>query len=127
MIRVEYLALKSNGQEQLLYEQNYNVMEFNISWPDPALFFTNNFQTGSEHVRLSGFEDYDFVFDNTVTSELIFVQTPYTDGVCIIPDKNNHLINIQENMAFTPYSDQQESILEHLIAIREEIEGGSII
>lgn len=121
-MKIDFLAMK-NGKEMLLYEQNTNLNDFFLAWPEYSSYYTNNFDIGSEFVRISELEKNDFLFDDDNDPVLIFVQTPYTKGVCELHGKRDFPLRRVNSFSYSVTGNNYLDILDRLIAIENLITG----
>lgn len=119
-VNIQFLG-KKNGKEKLLYEFDTNLSNFAITWPSSGQYYTNNFDLGSEFVRIS-----DIPHDGYITEEekgLLLFRGMYSDAQINIPGKDelfiNVLIDAPEKMA-----SQADQIIDLLLEIKTTIEGG---
>lgn len=120
-MKIEFMAYKGD-KEQILYAYNNFLLVQPIEWPESSLYYTNNFDAGSEFVRLSELEDYDFLF-NQGNGQLLFVQTPFSSGFCNVPGKTAFTVEVKEDYGEQYKSADIQAILDELVIIRNIVEG----
>lgn len=119
-LNIQFLGYRK-GKEKLLYEFDTSLSNFAINWPSQDQYYTNNFDLGSEFVRISNIPQ-----DSYITEEgkgLLLFRGMYSDAQINIPGKEelfiNVLIDAPEKMA-----SQADQIIDLLLEIKTTIEGG---
>lgn len=115
------LMAKKKRTEKLLYEFDTNLSNFAITWPSPDHYYTNNFDLGSEFVRIS-----DIPQDGYITEEekgLLLFRGMYADSQLNIPGKEELFINVLVD-APEKMASQADQILDLLLEIKTTVEGG---
>jgi hypothetical protein len=121
-MKVEFMALKGT-REVLLGVHTYESDSFDIVWPDVQDYFTNNFDSGTEFIRISEIQDYDSVF--MLANEqviLITAKTPYNSGFADINGVFTRSISVQSNFDLSDYGNGYIDLQSEIALLRVDIQ-----
>lgn len=118
---IEFLGYR-NGTEKLLYSVITNDLSYDVVWPSPALYYTNNFDAGSEAIRISDIPLQSWLFDGDLFEGILLgINTGFSGNVVLYPGKKDFTLNRVVNLAYTNLGNAQSDIIGRLDWIAAQI------